>query len=91
MLLNDAEIERYARQVVMPEIARKGKNYSPPMSDFRGGRATPVIAGLAGAGIGNLTIIDDDKADITNLNRQFIHRCSTCLSQSRERRQFLKA
>ena len=33
MLLNDAEIERYARQLVMPEIGEEGqKNYSPPMS-----------------------------------------------------------
>jgi molybdopterin/thiamine biosynthesis adenylyltransferase len=76
MPLNDAEIERYARQVVMPEIGEEGQKKllsAHVLILGAGGLGAPVIAGLAGAGIGHLTIIDDDEADITNLNRQFIH------------------
>ena len=76
MLLNDAEIERYARQLVMPEIGEEGQKKllsAHVLILGAGGWGAPVIAGLAGAGIGHLTIIDDDEADITNLNRQFVH------------------
>ena len=76
MLLNDAEIERYARQLVMPEIGEEGQKKllsAHVLILGAGGLGAPVIAGLAGAGIGHLTIIDDDEADITNLNRQFVH------------------
>ena len=76
MPLNDAEIERYARQVVMPEIGEEGQKKllsAHVLILGAGGLGAPVIAGLAGAGIGHLTIIDDDEADITNLNRQFIN------------------
>ena len=90
MLLNDAEIERYARQVVMPEIGEEGQKKllsAHVLILGAGGLGAPVIAGLAGAGIGHLTIIDDDEADITNLNRQFIHTDAAPVSaKSRERR-----
>lgn len=76
MLLSEEELERYARQVVMPELGEAGQK---KLLDARvlvigaGGLGAPVIAGLAGAGVGHLTILDDDRVDITNLNRQFIH------------------
>ena len=77
MQLSDAEIERYARQVVMPELGEDGQK---KLLEARvlilgaGGLGAPVIAGLAGAGVGHLTILDQDIVDITNLNRQFIHK-----------------
>ena len=76
MLLSDAEIERYARQLVMPELGEAGQTKLRAARVLvlgAGGLGAPVIAGLAGAGVGHLTIIDDDIVDITNLNRQFIH------------------
>jgi len=76
MLLSDAEIERYARQLVMPELGEAGQTKlcaARVLVLGAGGLGAPVIAGLAGAGVGHLTIIDDDIVDITNLNRQFIH------------------
>ncbi len=76
MILSDAEIERYARQVVMPEIGEAGQKR---LLDAHvavlgaGGLGSPVIAALAGAGIGHLSLIDEDRTDITNLNRQMLY------------------
>ena len=76
MILTDQELERYARQVVMPEIGETGQK---KLLDAKvlilgaGGLGAPVIAGLAGAGIGHLTVIDNDVVELTNLNRQIIH------------------
>ena len=83
MRLSDAEIERYARQVVMLELGEDGQK---KLLEARvlilgaGGLGAPVIAGLAGAGAGHLTILDEDIIDTTNLNRQFIHKTES-LSQ----------
>ncbi len=77
MRLSDAEIERYARQVVMPELGEDGQK---KLLEARvlilgaGGLGAPVIAGLAGAGAEHLTILDEDIIDTANLNRQFIHK-----------------
>ena len=55
MILTDQEVERYARQVVMPEIGEIGQK---KLLDAKvlilgaGGLGTPVIAGLAGQGLG---------------------------------------
>ena len=76
MILTDREVERYARQVVMPEIGEVGQK---KLLEARvlilgaGGLGAPVIAGLAGAGVGHLTVIDDDVVELTNLNRQIVH------------------
>ena len=80
MILTDQEIERYARQVVMPEIGEAGQKkllQSKVLILGAGGLGAPVIAGLAGAGVGHLTIADDDVVDLTNLNRQIIHSMNT--------------
>ena len=76
MILTDQEVERYARQVVMPEIGEIGQKRlldAKVLILGAGGLGAPVIAGLAGAGVGYLTIIDDDVVELTNLNRQIIH------------------
>ena len=80
MSLTDEELERYARQVVMPEIGEAGQKI---LLDAHitiigaGGLGAPVIMALAGAGAGHLTLIDDDNVSVTDLNRQFIHTTST--------------
>ena len=76
MILTDREVERYARQVVMPEIGEVGQKRlldAKVLILGAGGLGAPVIAGLAGAGVGHLTVIDDDVVELTNLNRQIIH------------------
>ena len=76
MILTDHEVERYARQVVMPEIGEPGQKKlleAKVLVLGAGGLGAPVIAGLAGAGIGYLTLVDDDIVELTNLNRQITH------------------
>ena len=75
--LSDDELERYARHIVLPQVGgigqRKLKSASVAIVGA-GGIGSAVIPTLAGAGIGKLTIIDDDVVDRTNLQRQPIFR-----------------
>jgi molybdopterin/thiamine biosynthesis adenylyltransferase len=77
MNLSDAELERYARQIVLPRFGGAGQN---KLKTARvaiigaGGIGSGAIPALAAAGIGRLTIIDNDIVDATNLQRQPIFR-----------------
>jgi adenylyltransferase/sulfurtransferase len=71
--LSDAELDRYARQIVLPEIGGIGQRKLKAASIAvigAGGVGSAVIPALAGAGIGRLTIIDDDVVELANLHRQ---------------------
>ena len=75
--LSDDELERYARQIVLPQVGGVGQRRLKAASVAvvgAGGIGSAVIPNLAGAGIGRLTIIDDDVVDRTNLQRQPIFR-----------------
>ena len=75
--LSDDELERYARQIVLPQVGGVGQRRLKAASVAvvgAGGIGSAVIPSLAGAGIGRLTIIDDDVVDRTNLQRQPIFR-----------------
>ena len=73
MTLSDEELERYARQIVLPQLGGIGQR---KLKDARiaiigaGGIGSAVIPALAGAGVGRLTIIDDDAVELANLHRQ---------------------
>ena len=70
------EIERYARQLILPEIGDEGQEAlanSKLLIIGAGGLGVPILANLAAAGFGHITIMDDDKIERTNLNRQFIY------------------
>lgn len=73
MTLSDDELERYARHIVLPQVGgagqRKLKAASVAMIGV-GGVGSVVIPALAGAGIGRLTVIDDDVVELANLHRQ---------------------
>jgi molybdopterin/thiamine biosynthesis adenylyltransferase len=74
---SDDELERYARQIVLPQVGGVGQRRLKAASVAiigAGGIGSAVIPSLAGAGIGRLTIIDDDMVDRTNLQRQPIFR-----------------
>jgi molybdopterin-synthase adenylyltransferase len=74
---SDDELERYARHIVLPQLGGVGQRKLKAASVAivgAGGIGSAVIPALAGAGIGQLTIIDDDVVDRTNLQRQPIFR-----------------
>ena len=75
--LTDEELERYARHIVLPQVGGIGQRKLKAARVAvvgAGGIGSAVIPALAGAGMGKLTIIDDDVVDRTNLQRQPIFR-----------------
>ena len=76
-MLNDNDLERYARQAIMPAIGEDGQEKllaARVLVVGAGGLGAPVILYLAAAGIGTITIIDDDDISRSDLNRQIIYR-----------------
>ena len=76
MILNDNRLIRYSRNIILPEIGGKGQEKllnSKVLAIGAGGLGSPLIMYLAAAGVGNITIIDHDNVDISNLQRQVIH------------------
>lgn len=74
--LSQAEIERYARHLVIREIGGPGQQKLKAAHVAvlgAGGLGAPCLLYLAAAGIGTLTIIDDDDVALSNLQRQVIH------------------
>lgn len=77
MTLSDAELERYARHIVLPQIGGVGQKALKAASAAvigAGGIGSSVIPALAGAGVGRLTIVDCDTVDLSNLHRQPLYR-----------------
>lgn len=75
--LGDDELERYARHIVLPQVGGTGQRRLKAANVAivgAGGIGSAAIPALAGAGVGRLTIIDDDVVDRTNLQRQPIFR-----------------
>src|SRR5581483_427774 len=71
--LTDQELDRYARQIVLPQVGGVGQRRLRASSVAvigAGGIGSAVIPALAGAGIGRMTIIDSDTVEIANLHRQ---------------------
>ncbi len=74
--LSEEEVERYARHLVLPEIGGIGQQKLKAARVLiigAGGLGAPVIQYLAAAGIGHMTIVDDDAVSLSNLQRQVIH------------------
>ena len=71
------DMERHARHLVLPQVGIEGQEKlanAKVLVVGAGGLGSPVLLYLAAAGIGTIGIIDDDRVDISNLQRQVLHR-----------------
>ncbi|MBC9030965.1 molybdopterin-synthase adenylyltransferase MoeB [Sphingomonas sp. JC676] len=76
MTLSDAELDRYARHIVLREIGGGGQARllaSHVLLIGAGGIGSPAIQYLAAAGVGKITAIDDDEVALSNLQRQTLY------------------
>lgn len=71
--LGDDELERYARHIILKEVGGSGQarlKSAHIVVIGAGGIGSPALQYLAAAGIGRLTVVDDDRVDLSNLQRQ---------------------
>ncbi len=75
--MNDEQLLRYSRQILLPQFDIEGQQKlldAHVLIIGLGGLGSPVAMYLASAGIGELTLVDFDKVELSNLQRQIIHR-----------------
>lgn len=75
-MFSDDELERYARHIVLPEVGGPGQQKlkaARVLAIGAGGLGAPILCYLAAAGIGTITVVDDDTVSLSNLQRQVIH------------------
>ena len=78
--MDDPSLLRYSRQILLPEIGIEGQQGlldAHALIIGLGGLGSPVAMYLAAAGVGRLTLVDDDLVDLSNLQRQIAHASSS--------------
>jgi molybdopterin/thiamine biosynthesis adenylyltransferase len=74
--MNDQQLLRYSRHILLDDIGIEGQQRlldAHALVIGAGGLGSPVALYLASAGIGTITLVDDDAVDLTNLQRQIMH------------------
>jgi molybdopterin/thiamine biosynthesis adenylyltransferase len=74
--MNDDQLLRYSRHILLDELGIEGQSRllaSHALVIGAGGLGTAALPYLASAGVGTITIVDDDDVDLTNLQRQILH------------------
>lgn len=77
--LTEAEIRRFARHIVLPEIGGRGQTQllrARVLVIGAGGLGSPLLLYLAAAGVGTLGVVDHDRVEEANLQRQIVHAAS---------------
>src|SRR5690242_16009198 len=77
--LTEEQFHRYARHLILDEVGEDGQARllaSRVLVVGAGGLGSPLLLYLAAAGVGTLGIVDDDRVDLTNLQRQVAHATS---------------
>jgi len=74
--MNDAQLLRYSRHILLDELGIEGQQKlltSHALIIGAGGLGSPVALYLGSAGVGRITVVDHDRVDATNLQRQIAH------------------
>ena len=77
MSFTDNQLDRYARHIILKQIGGAGQQKlmkAKVLVIGAGGLGSPLLLYLAAAGVGTITVIDDDVVEMSNLQRQIIHK-----------------
>lgn len=89
--MNDDQLLRYSRHILLPQVGIEGQQRllaSHALLIGAGGLGSPAALYLATAGVGRITLVDGDSVDLTNLQRQILHRIAAVgLPKARSGRQ----
>lgn len=75
-MLSSSERERYDRQIMIGEVGEEGQHKLKRSKVFvagAGGLGSPLCIYLAAAGVGVIRVVDHDRVELSNLNRQVLH------------------